>query len=57
MKSCFVTLLICLAVLACGVQTETEPEIFFKAEKNNISGFIWQNISFSQNLRHGYKSL
>ena len=32
MKSCFITLLKCLAVLSCGVQTEIEPEISFKSE-------------------------
>ena len=32
MKRCVITLLICLAVLGCGVQTETEPGISFKSE-------------------------
>ena len=36
MKRCFITLLICLAVLGCGVQTEARPEISFKS-KNIIS--------------------
>ena len=36
MKRCVITLLICLAVLGCGVQTEAEPEISFKSE-NKIS--------------------
>ena len=32
MKRCVITLLICLDVLGCGVQTEAEPEISFKSE-------------------------